>query len=136
MVTAKTLAYAWRIPVVPVGSLAAIAVAAMIRRPDWTSCRVALNAYRRQAFVGVFDGSGGASDEDCVAVDAVQRDDRPLVSDLESLSPDAAVPPSAEGVWHLAARGEPVDPFALAVRYLKPSAAEEKAGLSTPPKAS
>ncbi|TWU03683.1 tRNA (adenosine(37)-N6)-threonylcarbamoyltransferase complex dimerization subunit type 1 TsaB [Neorhodopirellula pilleata] len=63
---AKTLAFAWDVPLVAVDSLAAIAHSAVVARsgsPDWSSFRgpfnvlVGLAAYRGQVFRGRFVGS-------------------------------------------------------------------------------
>ncbi len=162
--TAKTFAYARNLPIIPVGSL--IAIAANTPRQDDCSVLVGLNAYRNQVFAAEFDadcfGSAESLADSLHRAEVIGRDH--WTRRLEQLGPqkkcvatgDAGVFPDAQagsfvrrdqvdavGVGRVAAllagdrqittgdftTDSPFfcDAFSLVARYLKPSAAEEKA---------
>ena len=157
--TAKTLGYALELPIVPVGSLMAIAAASALSE-DVSSVLVGLNAYRHQVFAAEISREE-LHDHPALAasnhrVEVLQRsewDRRVLVAtetDNQAVTGDRSIfsdqgleqfaerpEPDAVGVGRIAARlvqgGRPdavfTDPFSLAARYLKPSAAEEQAAL-------
>ena len=158
--TAKTLAYALDLPIVPVGSLGAIALAAS-RTTNCARVLVGLNAYRQQIFTAEFerndfdhsferwnDRAKIVSREEWENLVA-RADDRALVVGEASISCDRFditleadpnfLPATGVGwaAWkmtdemsdlgfHRAEAGPFVDAFALAPRYIKASAAEEK----------
>ncbi len=169
--TAKTLAYALRLPIVGVDSVASVAVAAFCAVPGGDSVhslRVALDAYRGQAFVGEFcrdelipeipklsqqwsqhpssvrvvDGKeledffGNALEGTYFAGDQkalggrVAEERRVEFLGLSGREPTVV---DAVGVGRLAIRayalGRTMSPMELLPRYLRPSAAEEKASL-------
>lgn len=152
--TAKLLSYGMNLPVVGVDSLASIAAGAFHDRPDVQSIIVAVNAYRGQVFHGTFRRSellaevaaetdwtshprsvGIAEKEEWAEI--VER----LPADVHRCGESKCFEPDtgpfldrtcdAVGVGMLGIRaamlGQWSDPFALTPRYLKPSAAEEKA---------
>lgn len=157
--TAKTLGYALQLPIIPVGSLAAIA--ATVPPDDQTSqILVGLNAYRQQVFAAEFSREELLDPQKILAcnhrAEVLSRDDWDRrVAELIghpawALAGDPSIysaqhadqlmvgdEPEAAGVGRvglrLARRGNtPRDevftrPIDLAIRYLKPSAAEEKA---------
>ncbi len=169
--TAKTLAYAMRLPIVGVDSVASVAVAAFCSAPASESARnlrVALDAYRGQAFVGEFrrdelipemqtlspqwsqhpstvrviDGPeldeffAQAGDDTYFAGDQKALGGRVAEGRrLEFLGLSGREPTvvDAVGVGRLAIRayalGRTMSPMELLPRYLRPSAAEEKASL-------
>ncbi|WP_182865932.1 tRNA (adenosine(37)-N6)-threonylcarbamoyltransferase complex dimerization subunit type 1 TsaB [Stieleria mannarensis] len=157
--TAKTLAYALEIPVIPVGSLAAIAAVTLHDRPAGHAL-VGLNAYRRQVFAAEFSREELTRDnlihrcddraqvlsrgdwdrrvaETLELSDWVIAGDRSIHSDSAADRVSACEHSDAVGVGLVAAglvAGSALqppkcfsDPFTLSARYLKPSAAEEKA---------
>ena len=188
--TAKTLAYALSLPVVPVGSLVSIAAATAVG-PEFDSVLVGLNAYRQQVFTAEF-ATAELKDQTAIRrcryrAEVVGRDewDRRVGSALETRRVALAGDPAILASHHLANRDHGsrdhgsrdhgsqdsalmsgsdmeslaevdavgvgrvaaellqgvqdvntpgadadvfADPFELVVRYLKPSAAEEKAG--------
>lgn len=180
--TAKTLAYAWQLPVVSVGSLAAIAAVTVTKDPV-ANVLVGLNAYRRQVFAAEFavqelsESHGinrcnhramvlSRSEWDLRVARATQQPDWAVTGDSTIFNPEhlghlsERAQPDAVGVGRIAARwiagveadgahfpgslsvgnstagnssdgrsvgGPFTDPFALVARYLRPSAAEEKA---------
>ncbi|QDV83157.1 tRNA (adenosine(37)-N6)-threonylcarbamoyltransferase complex dimerization subunit type 1 TsaB [Planctomycetes bacterium TBK1r] len=162
--TAKTLAYALALPVIPVGSLAAIAAVNLPDRQLGESSAanvlVGLNAYRRQVFAAEFSREElcrdnlihhchdraevvSRQDWDLRVADKLDRSDwaiagdRSIVSDQVAETLHPVEPCDAVGVGWVAAglvagsTSQPpacyADPFSLAARYLKLSAAEEKA---------
>ena len=157
--TAKTLAYALEVPVIPVGSLAAIA-AVNLPESGAANILVGLNAYRRQVFAAEFcrdelcrdnlihhcNDRGDVfskQDWDQRVADKLSRSDwviggdRSILSDQVADSMHHVKHCDAVGVGWVAAglvagsTSQPpgcfADPFSLAARYLKLSAAEEKA---------
>lgn len=178
--TAKTLAYALQLPVVSVGSLAAIAAVTATQDPV-ANVLVGLNAYRRQVFAAEFslqelqESHGinrcndramvlSQSDWELRVARATRQPDWAVTGDSAIFTPEQVESlsvreqPDAVGVGRIAARwiagaegpegdgeqpsgnlppgnsseassgGSPfTDPFALVARYLRPSAAEEKA---------
>ncbi len=155
--TAKTLAYALELPLVSVDSLAAIAAAVFLQYPKTDSLLVATNAYRGQVFCGTFTRDRlladpqrlvdwtahpetvGICEQDewqkrlrsLPAGTALAGDSLPFgdLAHRRLRLPDQTT--EAVGVGLLGYRraicNDWADPFALAPRYLKPSAAEEKA---------
>lgn len=152
--TAKTLGYALDLPIVPVGSLAAIA--AVTGLPESvSSVLVGLNAYRGQVFAARFLRQELLVPADCIrcnhrvevwpratwdqqvaeAIESgktVVSGDRSIVGDDNSPHFADRVETDAVGVGRIASRliadqAVLVDAFTLAARYVKPSAAEEKA---------
>ncbi len=172
--SAKTLAYAKKLPLVGVDSVAAVAAAVFTEFDDIHRVSVALDAYRGQIFAARFDrsellpsldelaacgqdGRWSAYPEDVrvlegEAVEAflTASDDRsPFAGDWKALDGRVAANDCVErqglsdhgptgvdavGVGRLAIRsyllGRAVSPMELLPRYLRPSAAEEKAALS------
>ncbi|MCS7468302.1 tRNA (adenosine(37)-N6)-threonylcarbamoyltransferase complex dimerization subunit type 1 TsaB [Stieleria sp. ICT_E10.1] len=159
--TAKTLAYALGLPVIPVGSLAAIA-AVNLREGSAANVLVGLNAYRRQVFAAEFSRDELCRDnlihrcndraevvsrqhwdervaDKCGRSDWAIAGDRSIVSDQVAESLHHAEHCDAVGVGWVAtglvagSTSQPpacyADPFSLTARYLKLSAAEEKAAL-------
>lgn len=160
--TAKTLGYAFSLPIVPVGSLAVFAASCTDQNPT-PSVIVGLNAYRGQVFTATFSREELSIPSQSVSERAhvVMRDQwEQQLSDLDVssgniacgdtvlFSPDSVKPcrvvvPHAVGVGQLAARllrseqgreskeeqtaDLTCDAFSLSARYLKLSAAEEKA---------
>lgn len=153
--TAKTLCYALQLPLVAVDSLAAIGAAALHDHPECRAIWTVLNAYRGQVFVGKFDRGMLLPDFVSLPVDwsphpktteILQQDawDKQLEQKLPSVSLAGDTKPlharsvdalsrecDAIGVGLLAIRAAALqqysDPLKLVPRYLKPSAAEEKA---------
>ena len=154
--TAKTLGYALDLPVVAVDSLAAIAAATFDAEPECESLLIGMDAYRGQVFAGEFGRSTllppiteipstwtphPASvqvtgqpqwDEMLVrrsAETAIAGDAKPMGDQSDQRLSRRC---DAIGVGHLGLRAaitdQFVDPLQLIPRYLKLSAAEEKAG--------
>ena len=154
--TAKSLCYALDLPLIAVDSLAAIAAAAMHCQPSVESILVAIDAYRGQVFAGSFTRDELLPDLDSIPDGwtghpaSVQVLDSVPWGDLLSGKPaSTAIAGDAKpfdqvaaeridrqcdavGVGLLAIRAAAaeqfIDPLSLVPRYLKPSAAEEKAG--------
>ncbi len=153
--TAKTLGYSLALPVIGVDSVAAIAAAAFRDSPTINSLLVGIDAYRQQVFAGEFKRSDllptidaipaawSAHPETVGVLDDSRWRER-LEQRLEGTGVTGEVKPLREfaelsvdrecdaiGVGLLgiraAVRGEFVDPMVLVPRYLKLSAAEEKA---------
>lgn len=81
MTTAKTLAYAWNIPIIGIDSLAAIAsMAVQDSAKNRMPVRVAINAYRGQVFTARFDASADPTTYDALARDDKQSDRSRLMS--------------------------------------------------------
>jgi len=153
--TAKTLCYALELPLVPVDSLAAIAAAALHANPACQAVWTVLNAYRGQVFLGMFERRDLLPDVSSLNADwtahpktiqVLQQhefekllEQKPpqigLAGDetpLNARSPEALNRHcDAIGVGLLATRAAALqqftDPMQLVPRYMKPSAAEEKA---------
>lgn len=53
--TAKTLGFAWKVPVIAVDSVASIAAAAFCAKADAQRIAVGIDAFRGQVFCGIFD---------------------------------------------------------------------------------
>jgi tRNA threonylcarbamoyl adenosine modification protein YeaZ len=153
--TAKTLCYALELPLVPVDSLAAIAAAALHDHPECQNIWAVLNAYRGQVFLGKFDRETLLPEPSSIPLSwtphpettqmlphedwekqleaklhstGVAGDEKPLgARSVEALPREC----DAVGVGLLAIRAAAqqqfCDPMQLVPRYLKPSAAEEKA---------
>ena len=153
--TAKVLGYALRLPVVGVDSVASIAAAAFASSTDCQAILVGVDAYRQQTFAGRFERSEllpsinkvpetwsphpnsvsllenagwqqileGRSDTTDVAGDT-----KPLgeFADFQIDRQCDAVGVGLLGI-RAAIRNEFIDPMSLIPRYLKLSAAEEKA---------
>jgi len=153
--TAKTLCYALDLPLIAVDSLAAIAAAALHDHPECQRIWAVLNAYRGQVFLGKFDREMLLPDLSSVPMNWTPHPgttqmlpqeewDKQLEEKLHTIdltgdkktldvrSP-SALPRECDaiGVALLAVRaaslGQFCDPMQLVPRYLKPSAAEEKA---------
>ena len=153
--TAKTLCYALQLPLVAVDSLAAIAAAALHEHSGCQHIWAVLNAYRGQVFVGKFDRCTLLPDPSVIPMHwtahpgttqilpqeqwetqlkeklqtiAVTGDEKPLGARSVDALPREC---DAIGVGLLAIRAASQqqfsDPMMLVPRYLKPSAAEEKA---------
>lgn len=152
--TAKTLAYALKVQLVAVDSLATIAAAVFHDHPSVSNVLVALDAYRGQVFWGRFDRSTLLPAEttlsnwsrypECVTVEATtsfhkmldgMTDDVAIAGDAKpfGVRADRILQRSCDaiGVAMLgtiaARRGDFIDPMTLIPRYLKLSAAEEAA---------
>lgn len=153
--TAKTLGYALRLPLVAVDSLAAIAAAVFHDHPDCQSLCVALDAYRGQVFTGRFQRRDLMPELDGLSVGWTAHPATVEVMDLEQwqlqldglpANVDLAGDAKALGSRHASGRPRACDaigvgllgirsyqaglltePMDLVPRYLKPSAAEEKA---------
>ncbi|MEM6473385.1 MAG: tRNA (adenosine(37)-N6)-threonylcarbamoyltransferase complex dimerization subunit type 1 TsaB [Planctomycetota bacterium] len=154
---AKSIAFAMDIPVVPVGSLAAMAAAS---RSEWScksfaaseSCLAGLNAYRGQVFCAQYDfrelcntatPSRAAESKDLLHRAGVvsrseweQMQTSAIASELDvtygdeprSVNDCVGVGRVASAlVSRLGIEVASVSPFELAVYYIKPSAAEEQA---------
>lgn len=156
--TAKTLSYALDLPLVSVDSLAAIATAALHAHPDCQTIWAVLNAYRGQVFLGKFVRSTLLPDLPSLPLNwtthpattqILQPDE--WAEELKKKLPDIQVTGDkhvlgacsgyalprecdAVGVGLQAIRAMALqhfsDPMQLVPRYLKPSAAEEKANSS------
>ena len=153
--TAKTLGYALNLPVVTVDSLAAIAAAAFDTASGYESLRIGIDAYRGQVFAGEFSQSdllppvteipqSWTPHPACVSVIAQSEWDQILARRSAEIGIAGDAKPmgklsdqrlsrrcDAIGVGQMglraAATGRFVDPIQLIPRYLKLSAAEEKA---------
>lgn len=153
--TAKVLGYALGLPVVGVDSVAAIAAAAFAGSSDCSAIMIGVDAYRHQTFAGQFERAEllpsicevpetwSAHPESVGLLDnaewqklLVRRGERTDVAgDTKPLGEFADVQIDrrcdAVGVGLLgiraAIRNEFIDPMKLVPRYLKLSAAEEKA---------
>lgn len=152
--TAKTLAYALKVRLVAVDSLATIAAAAFHDHPSVSTVLVALDAYRGQVFWGQFDrttllpdnatSSNWSRYPSCVAIEATTAFQKMLDGMTEDIAiagdakpfgarADQLLPRSCDaiGVAMLgtiaAQRDDFIDPMTLIPRYLKLSAAEEAA---------
>jgi tRNA threonylcarbamoyladenosine biosynthesis protein TsaB len=153
--SAKTLSYAIGLPLISVDSLAAIAAISFQTHPQLESLLVTLDAYRRQVFSGLFERRELLPPLDAIptdwtahppASDLLSKEEwNGLIGDLPlqtSLVGDVAPVASethkridrecdAIGVGLLAiraaAKGRFIDPLSLVPRYLRLSAAEEKA---------
>ena len=152
--TAKSLSYALGLPLISVDSLAAIAAVSFQAEPQVESLLVTLDAYRGQVFAGLFERSdllppidsipdswcahppasrvmsrqdwnnyvARLPDETACAGDVMpQSDSRRLL--------DRACDAVGAGVLAIraAAKGDFIDPLSLVPRYMRLSAAEEKA---------
>ena len=154
--TAKTLGYALNLPVVAVDSLAAIAAATFDTAPECESLLIGMDAYRGQVFAGEFSqstllppiaeipASWTPHPASVSVIGQPQWDERLARRSAETAIAGDAKPMGklsdqrltrhcdAIGVGHLGLRaaitGRFVDPVQLIPRYLKLSAAEEKAG--------
>lgn len=153
--TAKTLCYALELPLVAVDSLAAIAAAALHEHSECHRIWAVLNAYRGQVFLGMFDRETLLPDPSSIPMNwtshpettqmisqedwdkqleekmhtvALTGDHKPLGARSVDALPRGC---DAVGVGLLAIRAAAqeqfCDPMQLVPRYLKPSAAEEKA---------
>lgn len=146
--TAKTLSFAWGIPLVAVGSLAAIAAETFRCHPSTDQLCVAIEAYRGQAYTADFTNADLADDRICDSVERASAIDRKELSDKIAHQPSAVFTSGdqklfsdparflgrecdAIGVGVLAHRLAKLqqwsDPMTVAPTYLKPSAAEEEA---------
>ncbi|MCG8651619.1 MAG: tRNA (adenosine(37)-N6)-threonylcarbamoyltransferase complex dimerization subunit type 1 TsaB [Pirellulales bacterium] len=155
--TAKTLGYALSLPVVGVDSLAAIAAAVMADHPSVQELLVGLGAYRGQVYSGRYQrGNLLGSIDDAEALRAwTCHPDQTTVDEAETwaqrlagLSASTALAGDRQPFGELASKllprrcdaigvgllgiraavmGHCGDPFELVPRYLKQSAAEEKA---------
>ncbi len=145
--TAKTLSFAWQIPLVAIGSIAAIAAESFRCHPSADQVCVAIEAYRGQAYTADFARShfaNAAQIHDIVsratAVDrmeltnkvAVQAGDlfnagdQKLFSDSDNFLARKCDAIGVGILGHaLAEREQWSDPMTIAPTYLKPSAAEE-----------
>ena len=153
--TAKTLSYALKLPLVAVDSLAAIAAAALHRNPSVDALRVATDAYRGQCFVGTFTRGQLLPTLDSVPIawsghpasvrvidglawrylrNSLSRG-TPFAGDAKPWADraDERLPRDCDavGVGLLGVRAAAIEAFAdplhLVPRYLRMSAAEEKA---------
>ena len=152
---AKTLGYALELPLVAVDSVAAVAASTFHDHPEVSSLLVALDAYRGQVFAGDFRRSDLLPAPDrCDATWTAHPDRVAVLTDREWAEKLAEVHPQqslagdanpfrsraaermsrrcdAVGVgllgFRAAAVGHWADAMALVPRYLRPSAAEEKA---------
>ncbi|QDT04305.1 tRNA threonylcarbamoyladenosine biosynthesis protein TsaB [Rubripirellula lacrimiformis] len=161
--TAKTLAYALKIPLVSVDSLAAIAACRMAQHPSVDQVLAAIDAFRGEIFQGKFCRSQllppledlkidkhWSADRDSTQVQSIKsfQKDLPLLAETYAFAGDAKAfgdhaqrrlesDCDAVGVGMLGLRaaiqGRLVDPMQLVPRYLKRSAAEEKAAESILP---
>lgn len=155
MTTAKTLSYALGLPLIAVDSLAAIAVSAFHSHPRVESLLVAVDAYRGQVFTGLFQRCqllppidsiphDWTAHPSCVRIVSASRwaqllGDQPpdldVTGDRKPLRDreHAFVPRDCDAVGvgllgiRAAMQGLLTDPVRLVPRYLKASAAEEKA---------
>jgi tRNA threonylcarbamoyl adenosine modification protein YeaZ len=153
--TAKTLSYALGLPLVAVDALASIAAATLHQNPRVESLCVATDAYRGQVFVGTFSTAELLPPVDSVPAGWTAHPPSVRVLDrsqwksmLEGLPAETGIAGDpkplgaradnrlerdcdAAGVGLLgiraAAIGAFVDPLRLVPRYLRMSAAEEKA---------
>lgn len=153
--TAKSLCYALDLPLVSVDSLAAVAAAAMHDDRSADTVLVAIDAYRGQVFAGQFTRAALLTPMESIPANwtahplgvrvlshsawqamlrarpasaAIAGDEKPL-GELAGSRIDREC--DAIGVGLLAIRaaavGAFIDPLKLVPRYLRPSAAEEKA---------
>jgi tRNA threonylcarbamoyl adenosine modification protein YeaZ len=144
--TAKALSYAWRVPLVTVGSLAAIAAETFRCHANATQLVVAIEAYRGQAYVADFTRIDLASDrvgELASRASAIDRSDLGTMiakqpgegftcGDQKLFADHSAVLArqcDAIGVGtlgcHLARQQQWSDAMTARPMYLKPSAAED-----------
>ena len=154
---AKTLAYALKLPLVGVDSLAAIAASAFHSNDGIGELLVGIDAFRRQVFTGEFNREsllpqlnripeGWAAHPDNVEVVdddlfltkvssltegcSLAGDRKPFGDDVDLVERSC----DAVGVGQMAIRaaaiGDFTDPLAMVPRYLKLSAAEEKAAMA------
>lgn len=155
MTTAKTLSYALDLPLVAVDALASIAAATLHQNPQAESLCVATDAYRGQLFVGTFTRAEILPPVDLIPADWTAHspsvkvlgesqwksllgnlpDQTKFAGDIKILRDLAddrlerdcdAVGVGLLGI-RAAALGAFVDPLRLVPRYLRMSAAEEKA---------
>ena len=146
--TAKTLSYAWGIPLVSVNSLAAIAAVAFDQHDEVDRIVVAIDAYRRQVYHGEFLRDE-LLDPRSNVVAMPQRDFIDLLASHPSgtcFAGDAKLGAGHPGKWldrvgdrgcdavgvgllgwQLAKKKQWTDAMAWVPHYLKPSAAEEQA---------
>jgi tRNA threonylcarbamoyl adenosine modification protein YeaZ len=152
--TAKTLGYALGLPIAPIGSLAAIAEVTRLPK-GVSSVLVGLNAYRGQVYAARFSRQElddpvecrrcnqrvevwSKSQWDRQVTEAIEggrtvvTGDRTILVDDNSPHPDDRSATDAVGVARIANRliedqSVLVDAFTLSARYVKASAAEEKA---------
>lgn len=146
--TAKTLAYAWRLPVVVVDSISAIAASTNVNQSTrFDRMLVGLSAYRGQTFSAWMDRSddGWQRNGSIECLDRAAWADRLRSNEADFwMAGDAAAFGNlvesnrwamshvslAAGVGRLAterfAHDETIDPMELLPNYFRPSAAEEK----------
>ncbi|WP_442510805.1 tRNA (adenosine(37)-N6)-threonylcarbamoyltransferase complex dimerization subunit type 1 TsaB [Novipirellula sp. SH528] len=154
---AKMLSYALQLPLVAVDSLASVAAVVFSETPNLEVLRVGLDAYRGQVFTGQFSHgeilpdltaipstwtpcpssvdivSGDVWAELLTSADesqvSIAGDSKPFAKYAARLQPRTAVDAFGVGLVALRAARQSMftDPFALVPRYLRPSAAEEKA---------
>lgn len=150
--TGKTLAYAWQIPLVCVGSLDAIAAETFRVHDRLERLTVAIDAYRQQSYVADYHRAADSTDafqngwfagraDEVTAMPITELNAK--LSDMESrhfVTGDAKLFPQSKkfldrpcdaiGVAivanRLAEHQQWSDPLAAVPRYLKPSAASEK----------
>ncbi|MDA9858395.1 tRNA (adenosine(37)-N6)-threonylcarbamoyltransferase complex dimerization subunit type 1 TsaB [Rubripirellula sp.] len=153
--TAKSLSYGLGLPLIAVDSLASIAAAAMNETPTRKTVSVSLDAYRNQVYAGLFNQKSLLPEFDSIpqgwsthppSVHVLQTE--AWDTELANLPDDVGVAGDAKTLGHRAGAamkrqcdaigtgllgllgahlGQWVNPLQLAPRYLKPSAAEEKA---------
>ncbi|WP_040764811.1 tRNA (adenosine(37)-N6)-threonylcarbamoyltransferase complex dimerization subunit type 1 TsaB [Novipirellula maiorica] len=154
---AKMFSYALDLPLVAVDSLASVAAVVFSENPDLQTLRVGLDAYRGQVFTGHFRrdqvlpplGKIPAlwtplppaveivSGDEWASIlasaqqsqEAVAGDVKPFAKFTGPLLPRSAADAFGVGLVALRAAEQSIftDPMALVPRYLRPSAAEEKA---------
>lgn len=144
---AKTLAYAKKLPIVAVDSLAAIAANVLHGHPEISNLVVGLNAYRGQVFTAQFNRQSSPADVESKVLErdpwnefvAVNAEDPStyFAGDTKIFTNDQLQSrwvnrrsPDAVGVGivslSLASKRQFQDPMSLVPKYIKLSAAEEK----------
>lgn len=136
--TAKTLAYAWQIPLVNVDSLSAIAAEAFRIHADADDLLVAIDAYRGQTYAAEIRRADLVGPHDRIEVLTHETLDTRVQSHaghfagddklFDSVSADRVLSRDCDaiGVGIVASESQPVDAMELLPRYIKLSAAEEK----------